>query len=166
MRTSKKAQAQQIFIFIIAIVIASMIFLYGYKAIRDFTKRTEEISLVRFQTELQSAVRTISPDYGSIKKLELSVPSNYEKVCFVNSEYNDNADICTPTTEDYNPIICDAWQAGTQNVFLVPMANVPIKVSTLEITNEQGYLCQPVIHGKIVIRLEGKGNRALLDVWE
>ena len=166
----KKGQMQQIFIFIIAILIASMIFLYGYRAIRDFTQRTDEVTLVKFQTELQSAVRTISSDYGSVKRLELSIPSKYSKVCFVDyAKFNQGSAICTRISgreDEFNPLICDAWKDQTQNVFLVPFADIPIKTNNLEVSGSEGFMCRTAQNGRIAVRLEGRGDRALIDEWQ
>ena len=166
----KKAQiAGQIFIFILAIFLASLILLYGYKAIfgkQGFIYKTEQISLIRFETEISNAIRTISSDYASVKKLELNVPSKFTEVCLIDTRQPaENTGICTRNNPDFNPIICDAWttQGNKQNVFLVPMAEIPITVSTLEI--ETGYICLPVKQGKITLRLEGLGDRTKVSEW-
>lgn len=165
----KKAQAQQIFIFIIAIVIASLIFIYGYKAINDFMDRSEEVALVRFKTDIESGIRTISSDYGSVNKLELSLPSEYQKVCFIDFGFDgdkSSAGLCRPGQPDYDPIACDAWESGTrnQNVFITPQADITIKVGDMSI--DGGYVCVDVLNGQAVLRLEGKGNAALVSEWQ
>lgn len=162
---SKKGQAQQIFIFILAIVIASMIFIYGYRAIVDFTTRSGEVALVNFQNEIQSNIKTIASDFGSVKKLQLSLPSDFQKVCFIDFEKPPGRGLCTPGQPDYNPLACDVWEESkTQNVFLVPQADITIKVAQLEIESP-GYLCTDVLNGKIVLRLEGKGQKAVVSEW-
>jgi len=158
----KKAQvAGQVFVFMIAIVLAGLILLYGYNAIfgqDGFIHRTEQIAIVRFETDLSSAVSSISSDYGSIKKFESALPSEYQKVCLLDLSKSSGS-ICNPDSSDYHPIICDAWQTtgNTQNVFLVPMTDTAITVSTLEI--EQGSICFPVRKGKVTFWLEGKGDK-------
>lgn len=163
----KKSQAQQVFVFILAIIIAALIFIYGYGAIRDFMDRSDQISLIRFQTEIQSSIRTTSADYGSVKKVELTLPSRYEKVCFVDyDKFNTQNPICSLTAgqeKDYNPLICDAWESRTQNIFTVPVADETIKTMQLEI--DEGYLCVKTSNGRIVLRLEGRGDRAALSEW-
>ena len=94
-RTKKKAQViGQVFIFIVALVLAAMILLYGYNAIfgkSGFIQRADQIALTRFQTEIESQIKETASDYGRIKKLELSVPSKHKTVCIVDIEYPDKA---------------------------------------------------------------------------
>jgi hypothetical protein len=166
MRLLTKAQAEQIFVVIISLIIAALIFIYGFKAIQDFTQRTEDISLTSFQTKLQSSVRTIASDYGSVKILDIGVPSKFNKVCFLDYGYGPKkaAGLCNSfNEEDYNSLICDAWMTPgygkenyAQNVFFVPMADSPVKVGALTI--DTGYICVPVKGGKVKVRLEGLGD--------
>lgn len=160
---NKKAQiAGQIFIFVLAAFLAALILIYGYKAIGGFTKRTEQIALIRFETDLSNTIKTISSDFGSVKKLELNVPSKYQKVCLIDLNKS------VPTQYDpfcrSNPIICDAWTDKTQNVFLVPMAETTFPILILEIA-DPGHICPPVRQGKITLRLEGLGDRTKVDEW-
>lgn len=168
---NKKAQiAGQVFIFILAAVLAAMLIFYGYRAINSFTKRTEDIVMTQFQTDIEIQIKTISSDYGSVRKLELSLPSKYRKLCLVNLDYNDvsnscicDQNFCLPDNDDYNPIICDAWIDKTQNVFLVPSSELNLKVTQMEI--EGGYLCAPVLSGKVTLRIEGGGDHTKVSLW-
>ena len=51
---NKKAQLGQVFIYIFAAILAVSIMLYGYRTIKGFGQRTEQIGLVRFKTDLES----------------------------------------------------------------------------------------------------------------
>ena len=142
-----------------------MIFLYGYKAITNLTVRTEEISLIRFETQLQTQIRSIATDFGSVKKLELYVPSNHQQVCFVDFKKSPELfGLCQLNHPDYNPIVCDAWTDQTENVFLIPPSPKSIKVPSIDV--DDGYLCLRTVNGRIVIRLEGKGKSALISKWD
>ena len=44
------------------------------------------------------------------------------------------------------------------------MADTPITVSTIELNND-GYLCVPIRKGKIILRLEGLGDRTKVSEW-
>ncbi len=165
MKSSKKAQAQQIFIYILAIVLAGLIFLYGYRAIAGFLGETERVNLVNFQKEIEREIRTIAPDTGTVRKVELSLPSRYEKVCFVDydSAPQDTAD-CLNDYPELNALMCDAWTAKTQNVMLEPWADIKIKTPDLKIEN--GYLCVEPINGRITLRVEGLGKKAKVSEWQ
>jgi len=167
---SSKAQLSQVFIYIFAAVLAVSIMLYGYRMIKGFGQRTEQIALVRFKTDLESEIRTIASDYGSVKKVELTLPSRYTKVCFVDFSKPigviESSKTCTPGNPDFNPLGCDAWKDQTQNIFLVPWTDFVIKTEKIEITEPDGALCIQTINNRITLRLEGLGDRAKLEKWE
>jgi len=173
----KKAQLSQVFIYIFAAVLAVSIMLYGYRMIKGFGQRTEQIGLVRFKTDLESEIRQIASDYGSVKKVELTLPSKYIKVCFIDStityetnpEVINNSEICKiePGNPNFNPLGCDAWRSGTQNIFLVPWADFVIKTGKIKVDPEGDYaLCIPTINNRITLRLEGLGDRTKIEKWE
>jgi len=168
-KINKKAQLSQVFIYIFAAILAVSIMIYGYRTIRGFGQRTEQISLVRFKTDLESEIRTMASDYGSVKKVELSLPSQYQKVCFVDLSKPigviENSRICR-TGPDYNPLGCDAWKDKTQNIFLVPWTDFVIKTDKIEIAEQDGALCFRTVNNKITLRLEGLGDRTLIKEWE
>ncbi len=160
--SKKRTKAQimgQVFIFILAAAIFMMILVYGYKAIAGFTQKSEEVALIDMKTSLQSAVEEISLDYGSVKKLELTIPSKYYEICFVDLSVD-----APPTAfQEEHPLMFDAWLSGAQNVFLVPMAETPITVGKIVI--DQEYFCLPVKSGKISLRLEGLGDSTKISEW-
>ena len=115
------------------------------------------------KTTLESGVEEISLDYGSVKKLDLSIPSKYSEICFVDLGMEE------PPLEfrDEHPLMYDAWLSGAQNVFLVPMAETPINVGKIKISDMYpGYLCLPIRSGKITLRLEGLGDSTEISEWE
>ena len=164
----KKSQAEQVFVFMVAIILAALILLYGYKAIfgkEGLLKRTEQISLTNFESKISSSIKSISYNPGDVRLMNFDVPSKYKKVCFVQLNYpnKQSSGICQSENQNYNPVICNAWttEGNKQNVFFVPMADIPIYVSTLEIT--AGYLCVPVNSGTISLKLEGMGDRTKIS---
>lgn len=160
MGKAKKAQIiGQVFIFILAAALFILILTYGYKAIVGFSKRSEQVALVEFQTELESAIRSISLDYGSVKKLELTLPAKYIEVCFVDLNMQPSSEF-----EQIHPRMHEAWVSGTQNVFLTPMEENPFNVGKISL-GEKGYLCFPITAGKITLRLEGLGERTGISQW-
>jgi len=164
---SKKAQIiGEVFLFIMAAALAVLIIIYGYKALSGFTSRTEEISLVNFKTDLQSEIRTIASDYGSVKKLDLTMPGRFDVFCLIDIEQRNLASttgLCTLGHPDYNPEVCDAWETegNEENAFLIPIT--PIKVSKMDI--DGGYLCIKPTGNKISLRLEGLGDRTKVSEW-
>ncbi|MBN2112459.1 hypothetical protein JW707_05165 [Candidatus Woesearchaeota archaeon] len=161
MRKSRKAQIMgQVFIFILAAALFILILTYGYKAIAGFGKRSEQVALVEFQTQLESSVRSISLDYGSIKQVDLALPSKYTEICFVDLEKSPSEEF-----EQIHPRMYEAWETGTQNVFLTPMEEAPINVGKIFL-GPSGFLCLPITAGKISLRLEGLGDKAAIAEWQ
>ncbi len=183
--TQKGQAIGQVFIYIIVALTFALITIFGYKAIAGFLEKSEQVAFVSFKTELETAFSQIAPEYGSVRLLEFRTPIGFRKICFVDVE----ADVATddPATpgkegcngEPFDPIACDQWnelhflpnadetqkkeryRSASQNVFLSPPAEFPIKVSRLQ-TGIPNYLCLPVVNGHFNLRLEGQGSQVLI----
>ena len=159
----------QVFIFIIAGITFALIMIFGYKAINDFIIKGETVEFVQFKTDLEGSVQKIFSEYGALRIESFRVPSKYEKVCFVDMDYPEK-DIDALCEE--NAVACDLWEdvennAGgydsvDENVFLTPIAPVPIKVHSIRM--DEGFLCLDVKGGHFKIVLEGKGDHTFLSL--
>lgn len=152
----------QVFILILASLIFILILVYGYRAISQFSNRSEQIALIDFQNSMSNAVKAISLDFGSVKKLELTTPTRYQQLCVLCS----TSETCAPSPEfsQAHPLVFESWQGGSQNVFLVPLSETPILLDRVEA--QDGGFCTPIIQGKVTLRLEGKGDHALVGPWQ
>jgi len=166
----KKAQvAGQVFIFILAAVIAILTLLYGYNAIfgkSGIVTRAEEIAEINFRTEVETQIRTIASDFGRVKKLELSLPGKAEQLCIIDLNQRDKAvtsPICSPNNLAYQPEVCDAWKTeGYQNnIFLLPLS--PFRAVPLHL--DDGFLCVQPVGIKITLRLHGLGDATNVSEW-
>jgi len=168
MKMNKIAQLGQVFIYIMAAILAVSIMIYGYRTIKGFGERTEQISLVRFKTDLEAEIRQIASDFGSVKKVELGLPAKYTKVCFVDFEKGaEGSEICTGGNPNFNPLGCDAWKDQTHNTFLVPWTDFVIKTGSIRVDPDgDGALCVPAVNNRITLRLEGLGDKTLISEWE
>jgi len=77
----KKAQLGTVFIYILAIFIAAMVILLGYRFINNFQEKQDQIMISEFISDVTSQVRTT--DFGSVVISKHRVPSQYSMVCFV-----------------------------------------------------------------------------------
>ncbi len=170
---SAKAQIiGQVFIFILAGLVFVLILTYGYKAIQHFMVRQEQVVLIDFRTDLETAVEGVKRDYGTVRKVQLKLPSEYQGVCF----FDFDSAVCNPGVPTTNPILElpqqtikvkwaeDACKLKGANVFVVPQ---PAQTSPLELPDlqiETGYLCVPNVGG-ITIRMEGTGRTAKISAW-
>ena len=166
----RKAQLYgQIFTYILTIILASFILIYGYNAIVNFKSRAEQISCLKFRNDLSSAVEGILSDFGSVKRKDLELCNNYKQVCFV--ETFESFDRQNPQGKNQqgpiniDPIIKDSISSNSgKNVFLVEnIAKESFYIGNISVDSD--VFCVPVVDNKISLRLEGKGNHVLLSQW-
>ena len=172
MGTRKNTKAQiigQIFIFILAGLVFILIVTYGYKAIQYFIERQEQVVLVDFRTDLEISIEGVKRDYGTIRKVNLKLPSKYLGVCF----FDYTSDTCDPGTPTTNPKLElpgqtmsvkwaeDACKIKNSNVFIIPRTQ---DYDFKDIEIDKGYVCIPNT-GVITLKLEGTGRTAKISEW-
>jgi len=159
----------QVFILILASIVFILILLYGYRAISNFTQRSEQVALIDFENDFKNAVKGISLDFGSVKRLDVNVPNRHKELCvFCSPDSEPDWSGCQETDkfrqfEADHPLLTESWRGGSQNVFLLPLADTPLLVDRVEVQDTA--FCADVVQGKVSLRLEGKGNRALVSEW-
>lgn len=148
----RRAQIQgQIFVYILALFIVGLILYFGYNAIQDLTDRADLAAKIKFQTDIESYIKSLRGNYGSEKTIRLNVPGGFEKVCFADISFHFGNEM-----NDY-PIIEESVKSGVQkNVFLFPPGTDAYYVGEMEVADN--FKCFDVLAGRITIKLEGKGN--------
>ena len=149
----------QIFVYILTIMLVSFILVYGYNSVQNFKKRAEQVSCLKFKNDLINAIDGISSDFGSIKRKELQLCSGYSKVCFVESFESPNL------PGDIDPIIKDSILSSTgRNVFLLEnIAKESFYAGKISV--EPDVFCVKAMNGKVDLKLEGRGNHAVISQW-
>jgi hypothetical protein len=161
----KKAQMiGQVFIFVLAGLVFILILAYGYKAITGFLERGEEVQLLDFRNELESTVNIIKRDYGSVQRVDLRLPAKTTQVFFVTASPGDVSFDWEAGFRDRYPLLYNAWDAGNENVFLIPRQQTPLLVPDLFV--DTGYVCIPAVNGRVSVRMEGTGSKAKLKAWD
>ncbi len=161
----------QIFIYVMAAIIFSLVLLYGYRAIGDFINRADQVAEIELRTDLKTSIKSTASSQD-VKQKVITVPSKFKEICFIDLDVQDHAGltpaqtaICDDTSDDYNALICNFWTTGTQNnVFLIPGAEVTIDVGNIDLGSD-GFLCIPTSDGKAKLRLEGAGDRTRISEW-
>ena len=160
----------QVFIFILAGLVFILIITYGYKAIQYFIERQEQVVMVDFRTDLEIAVEGVKRDYGTVRKVELKLPSRYFGVCF----FDLGSAVCDAKTTTVSPKLElpsetievkwaeEACKLKNANIFVVPRTQ-DLYLPDIEVAN--GYICVPNI-GKITLRMEGTGKKAKISLWQ
>ncbi|MBR9699308.1 hypothetical protein GOV09_02540 [Candidatus Woesearchaeota archaeon] len=155
-----KAQiAGQIFVYIVAVVIVGVLLIFGYQAIRDFQNRTDSITLLNFQKDMERAIDSITNQYGTVKNVEFHLTTDYHEVCFVTYDGVFYGEI---EFTGY-PLIYDTIEDNaepTKNVFLVGAKNEVVESYDIgKISLSSGvFECYDVVRGKIKLEIEGKGT--------
>ena len=167
----RKAQiSSQVFVYILAIIIAGVILLVGYKAIATIISTMGKLNVDSFRTDFENNVESISREFGSIKKVELGgLTSKIDEVCFIDSLEDDgkfSSILGTNTALDEYPLVKNKVNENVrENVFFlkkkIPQNDVAFYVENLDV--EQDFLCLKN-EGKLFVWLKGTGKKALLYV--
>lgn len=156
----------QVFVFIVAAITFALIMIFGYKAITGFLKSGEDVAFVQFKTDLESSIKKIYTEYGSVRIEKFTIPAKYKQICFVDLDKPYDLSLCK-----LDQIACSVWEDSLdydhvdENVFLKPLAPVKIKVNRISIFSDDGknFLCVPIYNGIFSILLEGKGDHTELS---
>ncbi|MBT5021376.1 hypothetical protein HOK51_10160 [Candidatus Woesearchaeota archaeon] len=170
---SKNSRAQvagQIFIYILAIIVVSMILLYGYKAIKGTSDNKEQIEFITLKTDLENSFNAIKTDFGSIKRPKLDVPAKFKKVCFIDLDQPitsaTTSDICLKGNPAYEPVVCSGWEIGRNNIYLCPECTDSFSVGDIKVKGTASFICIPVVNNRINLQIEGKGNHVEISTYE
>ncbi|MDO8510848.1 MAG: hypothetical protein Q7S55_01655 [Nanoarchaeota archaeon] len=169
-RNKKGVGVGQVFVFIIAALSFALILMFGYRAISGFLKSGEDVAFVQFKTGLESDIKKIYTEFGSVRVERYSTPVTYTQICFVDLDKPYDPELCQS-----DQIACSVWEVAStsgkwydgvdENVFLTPPAPVKIKVYKVSMEEENGknFLCIPIKQGAFSIVMEGRGDKTLLS---
>jgi hypothetical protein len=156
-----RAQAQQVFIFILAGVIMAAVLLLGIRFIGTTLGQAEEAKEINFINEMKNMVSSLEADYGSVEKKTFRVPGDTDEVCFVEpgfgaSEYS-----------GLSPLIIEEVLVGENNFYIVK-GGVPTgdNVGRIRLKEKRGiaYQCFKPVNERIVVEFEGvKGGVAVFE---
>lgn len=165
-KRGKKAQAEKIFMYAVALIIVGMILLFGYKAIAKLTQTSESATMAKFKNEIRNKIDTGS-SYGRISTEDFETSVKYKAICFI-AEKNP-ANLNKEFKSDY-PLAADVAESE-DNAFLYDGTTIdPFKVDLFNVddnpdTNNYApdALCVPINNGRFSLRLEGLGDRTLIS---
>lgn len=146
---------QQVFIYILTIVVVGLILLLGYKAIGGLIAKGCDVEQTTFKSSLENYISKYS-SFGSLHKETIKVPCDYREICFVDAEK-----IGASFTYLDNIIIESSVEAGIeQNIFLEKKGVTdPIGfMKEVEIEDASGIVCIENRNGNFYITFEGLGR--------
>lgn len=155
--------------FVLAIIIFSGVLLYGYRAVSTFMGQQEEVELLEFQDLLTREVERIALKHGSVKRIDVRLPSMFNRVCFVDTDAFWDNEPMQDNLSNEEPMVYRSVQQGIkQNVFLFPPPETPIQLKSMRVdieAHELQYFCIQNEGGPLALRLRGQGGKALMSAW-
>jgi len=152
---SNKAQTQQVFVYILTVVIVGLIFVFGFRAVNYFLDKGDQVSYIKFKTDIEDKVRILGPKYGTIDRAEFFIGGDFTEICFVDD---------SPIYSTHNIMNTLVNSGIEENMFLFA-GESPEKeyIGRIEVSGD--YFCTNIIQGKLRLQFEGKGNRTLITEW-
>lgn len=157
-KNCRKSQIfNQVFIYILTLVVTTLILIFGYRAIMQIQERGCDICLVKLRNDLSNSVESIINDYGSITRKDIQMCCGLNQICFVESIDS------FPIPSSTDPIIKDSIKSKTgMNTFLLGEKGVqPFNIG--KISTEPNVMC--LRGAKMSLKLEGKGNYVQISKW-
>jgi hypothetical protein len=155
---NRKSQIEShMLIYVLVLVIVGTVLIFGYTAITSFLEKGNEAGKVELKSSLENTIKRMTPKFGSVEIGSFSVPTDYSEVCFMGTTNKDELPLAF--VQKY-PLAADAVMSGN-NVFLAGDRPDFFKVEKLRLPNN--VMCVPTVDGKMQLRVEGKGNAALVS---
>jgi hypothetical protein len=160
----KKGQIQaQVFVYVLAMLVISMVLLYGYRSIATMQERAKQVDILSLKHEVIKSIEKVSNDFGTVRAPTFNIPKEYSEICFIDI---DNS----PATElqSEHPLVYEAWEDESANVFIIKdLVDESFMVGESDISlidiDHPNYLCFKVINSRVKVRLEGVGGKAKLS---
>ena len=128
----KKAQLNQVFIYLMVIIVVGAVLLIGYSAWLNIIKQACLVEQETFKSEIRDRIDTYS-EYWAVGQVSLQAPCDFETLCFVNSS-PDTAELAKyPTME-----VEVQERTGNRIFLLKSKQTVPIPTEMPELVVEDG----------------------------
>jgi len=159
---NNKAQVQHVFIYILTIVVVGLIFLMGYKVIGNIIEQGCEAEHIKFTSDILRFVEQYD-SYESYHTEQMSVPCEYEQLCFVDSSAI--YDSVTITSE--HALIKNSVEDGIKkNIFLIGESVEPLGFNEkVSLDNETKDMCFNATAGYFNIAFRGDGESTLIETY-
>lgn len=162
---NRKAQASmQVFVYILAAVVAGSILIIGAKSIMTIIKTMNQVNIDDFKSGLTDTVITISAQPGSVKKYDFNLHESFEEICFVDSRIEGKfSDKVRNNVElgKYPSINNSIAYDAKGNVFLLKNKMWEDKFEIPKLDVEKDFLCLDN-DGLLTVWFQGTGKNALL----
>lgn len=155
----------QMFMYIMAAIIAGIILVIGANAIIKLTNSQKTASDTLFRTNVISFFDTTQAlSFGSERIKDFSVLSDFSTICFLSKDSILSNVADTPYTEINNAVSSDVeenvYLVSSKSLFSFKVADISSFSSslTLGLCASKNCYCHDIISGKIKLRLKAKGD--------
>ena len=103
-KTNKKAQfLGQALVYVLMVIVFAAVLLFGYKSIRYIVDELmPRLEIEQFEKQMDSLVNS-NMQYGTSEAIVVSLPKDYEEICFVDScYYSGSCDLGTEGLDESN----------------------------------------------------------------
>jgi len=146
----KKGAVQQVFIYLMVIIVVGTLMIIGYKAIGALINKMCDVNLATFKSNLKTSLQRNS-NYGSSEIKSFTAPCSYDKICFLNiTGVNQNL------LSEYPSIKSEYGARTGQQMFFIQgkkVIGVNLVVRGLEV--KDGFFCINSTGGKFTVKMEG-----------
>jgi hypothetical protein len=158
-----KAQVQAtVVIYVLAVVIAGSILLYGYTVVKNLLITQESVQLLDFKKQVEEQVDSLSYAYRDVRENNYVVPVKYTGLCFVDLETQNPAD---SIPDNYTLIKNSVSDGVKRNSFLVDGTRMGDAFLVGKVDIGDGFKCFPVVNGQIKLRFEALGKSVKISSW-
>ena len=161
----KKGEVQgQVVIYILAVIIASMILLYGYGVVKDLVSSQENILIVTFKEDVRSEVDRKSYEFRNVETLKFELPQYFDEACVVDL---DKANDPLQERDLLNKIgsyvlIKNSVQSKVKrNFFLLNNGLINDGFYAGDLSIPDGFSCIPINTGQLELRFEALGKEGV-----
>ncbi len=168
-RIHNRAQIEgTVVIYVLAIFIASLVLLFGYTVVRNLSESARSIELLEFKQDLATAIKEKSSEFESRDTLTLSIPSDFETICFVGNTAPASATAAAATAQGYLLVayLLNQNPPTPHNVFLLQQGLVRDTVSVGKLSLYDGTApvdlrCIPIVDGSVTLTFVARGKEGV-----
>ena len=155
----KKSQfTSNVFMYILVVIIIGFTLVLSFRGMKDFGQSEKKVEIQNFVFTLEKALKNQNiKGRGSVDSISLSLPSNVEKVCFVdsNERFSPHSFLeLTNAIEIYRD----------RNLFFFPYDKFsPAKIGYVKLNDSENPLCVNVLNNKLNLKITTLTNEVLVE---
>lgn len=153
----------QVFTYLIIILVVGLIAIFGYKGISSILKTNCEHQRISFEKSLLGFIDEHS-DYGSVHEEVIRAPCDAEEVCFIDAKHFNGIPLSLIGDAVIDSAISD-WREKTANIFVKAEFTEAIGYSDkVKLNDIESYKCFKVSGGSFKFLFTGLGRQTRIEL--